>query len=329
MSVRLGILGTANIAAKVVKAMHRADGAAVMAVASRRVERAKEWASENGVPRWFGSYDELLEDPDIDAVYIPLPPSLHAEWTIKAAEKGKHVLCEKPLAMDSDESTRMANACRSAGVQLMDGVMWVHHDRTGAMKRVIDDGRLGRLRHVSSVFTFNWGDTPPSGNIRADKSLGGGCLGDLGYYCVRSILWAFGVLPSRVSATARYRNGVSIDLTGMLEFDDDRTATLYCSFNTHPRQWLEVSGTEGHMLVDRFVLPSEDGAEYTVVRKAPDGIELFKTEPCVQEVMMVEHFCSAVESGTVEDRYIRDALDTMKVCDALAESAEQAAPIEL
>ena len=143
-------------------------------------------------PIAYGTYDALLSDPSLDAIYIPLPPSMHAEWTINAAKHGKHVLCEKPLSAKSDEATIMADACHQNGVQLMDGVMWVHHERTAMMKEKL--AILGELRRVTAAFTFNW-NTIPTGNIRAKAELGGGSLGDLGYYCARAILWAFEEMP--------------------------------------------------------------------------------------------------------------------------------------
>ncbi len=129
-----GILGTANIAAGVGQAMDAAQGAELVAVASRDGERARSWGAARGLQRTYAGYEALLEQDDIEAVYIPLPPSLHMEWTIKAAERGKHVLCEKPLAANAAEARAMVSACRANQVQLMDGVMWVHHRRTAMMK---------------------------------------------------------------------------------------------------------------------------------------------------------------------------------------------------
>ena len=156
-----------------------------------------------------------MSAPDLDAIYIALPPSMHAQWTIKAAEQGRHVLCEKPLARNLAEAKQMVEACRQSGVQLMDGVMWAHHERTAAMKRHVTDGSLGKLRRVTSSFTFNW-DTIPEDNIRLSRELGGGALGDLGWYCVGAILWAFDAMPTRVFAAGRYHRDVEINLSGQI-----------------------------------------------------------------------------------------------------------------
>ena len=214
-TVRWGILSTAHIATKVCRAIERAADAQGVAVASRSKERAEAWAREHEIPVSYGSYDELLSASDLDAIYIALPPSMHAEWTIKAAEQGKHVLCEKPLARNVAEAKQMAEVCRQNGVQLMDGVMWAHHARTAAMKRHLTDGSLGKLRRVTSSFTFNW-DTIPEDNIRLSRELAGGALGDLGWYCVGAILWAFDDLPTRVFAAGRYHRDVEMNLSGLL-----------------------------------------------------------------------------------------------------------------
>src|SRR5262245_42789175 len=187
--VRWGILGTARIASKVGRAIHEARGAQLAAVASRDETRAKDWIDRHTVGHAAadaklaflsasepvascGSYLELLRRPDIDAVYIPLPPSLHCEWTCRAAQLGKHVLCEKPLALNFAEAERMKDACQSASRQLMDGVMWMHHERTPAMQKILASGELGELRHVASAFSFNAAEFPTD-NIRLQRELGG------------------------------------------------------------------------------------------------------------------------------------------------------------
>ena len=317
-SVRWGILSTANIATKVARAIHLARNADLIAVASRTEERAATWAEDHNVPTAYSTYDALLTDDSLDAIYIPLPPSLHAEWTIKAAEHGKHVLCEKPIAANADEAIAMADACRQNGVQLMDGVMWVHHKRTAVMKQKLKDGTLGKLRRVTAAFTFNW-DTIPVGNIRAMKKFAGGSLGDLGYYCIRAILWAFEQMPTQVFATARYKVGVDFNLAGILWFDDERIATLDCGFDTGLRKWFEVAGTRASIVCDDFTVPtSEDTARFWV--HGPDGNEQNTVEGCIQEIKMIECFSRIVRSGNLEAEWSDVAVDTMRICDALLAS---------
>ena len=316
--VRWGILSTANIATKVARAIHLAENSDLIAVASRTEERAATWAADYNVPTVYGTYDALLADDSLDAIYIPLPPSLHAEWTIKAAEHGKHVLCEKPLAANAAEAVAMADACRQNGVQLMDGVMWVHHERTAVMKQKLKDGTLGKLRRVTTAFTFNW-DTIPVRNIRAMKEFAGGSLGDLGYYCVRAILWAFEQMPTQVFATARYKVDVDFNLAGILWFDDERIATLDCGFDTGIRKWFEVAGTRASIVCDDFTVPtSENTARFWV--HGPDGNEQNTVDGCIQEVTMIERFSRIVKSENLEAEWSDVAVDTMRICDALLES---------
>lgn len=316
--IRWGILSTANIATKVARAIHLASNAALIAVASRTEERATTWAKAHNVTAAYSSYDALLADESLDAIYIPLPPSLHAEWTIKAAEQGKHVLCEKPIAANADEAVAMADACLQNGVQLMDGVMWVHHERTAAMKQKLTEGILGQLRRVTAAFTFNW-DTIPAGNIRAMKKFAGGSLGDLGYYCIRAILWAFEAMPTQVFATARYKVGVDFNLTGLLWFEDERIATLDCGFDTGPRKWFEVAGNRASIVCDDFTVPtSEDTARFWV--HGPEGNQRNTIDGCIQEVKMIERFSHIVRSGNLEPQWPEVAVNTMRICDALLES---------
>ena len=325
--VRWGILSTANIATKVASAIHLAENSDLIAVASRTKERAATWAEDHNVPTAYGTYDALLTDDSIDAIYIPLPPSLHAEWTIKAAEHGKHVLCEKPLAANAAEAIAMTDACHQNGVQLMDGVMWVHHDRTAAMKQKLTDDTLGELRRVTAAFTFNW-DTIPVGNIRTMKEFAGGSLGDLGYYCVRAILWAFEQMPTQVFATARYKVGVDFNLAGILWFDDERIATLDCGFDTGLRKWFEVAGTRASIVCDDFTVPtSEETARFWV--HGSGGNEQNIVEGCVQEVMMIARFSQIVQSGNLEPQWSDVAVNTMRICDALLESHRREEVVKL
>jgi predicted dehydrogenase len=327
-TVRWGILSTARIAAKVSRAIHQADGAEAVAVASRNKVRAEAWAREHEVPTSYGSYDAMLDDPGLDAIYVAVPPSMHAEWTIRAAEKGKHVLCEKPLARNAAEARQMAEACRSSGVQLMDGVMWAHHERTAAMKRHVTDGSLGKLRRVIGSFTFNW-DEIPEDNIRLSRELAGGCLGDLGWYCVGAILWAFDTMPTRAFATARYYRDVEVNLSGLLWFDGDRMASFDCGFDTAMRKWFEVAGTAGSLVCDDFTLPRDEGRARYWLHDADGKAQQHTVAGRAQEVRMIEDFSAIVRSGTLDDRWPAQSIRVQQVCDALSESARHGEVIEL
>ena len=336
-AIRWGILGTARIATKVGRAISAARSAELAAIASRDRARAVDWivrhdlgsiSSADQGPAAYGSYEELLADPAIDAVYIPLPPSLHAEWTIKAAERGKHVLCEKPLATTVSEARAMAAACRANGVQLMDGVMWMHHVRTEAMYRLIEQRSLGALRRITAAFSFNATDFAPD-NIRFQRELGGGVLGDLGWYCVGAALWAFDELPSRVFATGTYRDDVEISLSGLLWFSRERMASFDCAFDASTRKWFEIAGTDASIVCDDFVNPWEvSKARFWVHdRQGKASQEMFPD--CNQEVRMIERFGDIVRSGTLEPDWGDRAVNTQIVCAALDRSARSGVPVDI
>ena len=326
--IQWGILGTANIAKKVGAAIKTAENAELVAVASRSQARADQWAANNQVERAYGSYEVLLDDPQINAVYIPLPPSLHAEWTIKAADRGKHVLCEKPLSVTVDEAIAMSDACKANRVQLMDGVMWIHHDRTSKMLELIENGSLGEMRRVTATFTFNW-DQIPHDNIRVKKELGGGSLGDLGYYCIRAILWAFSDLPTKVFATARHENDVDYNLTAILWFDGQRMASFDCGFDIGTRKWFEIAGTQASLICDDFTVPWKPEKARFWIHDAHGKDAEHQIYGCIQEVKMIEYFSTATQNGDLNSKLVVDAINTMRICDALKKSIELNQVIDL
>jgi predicted dehydrogenase len=232
------------------------------------------------------------------------------------------------LEANAEKAIAMADACQQHNVQLMDGVMWVHHERTTRMKQVIDDGILGRLRRVTSAFTSSW-DTVPEDNIRVKKELAGGCLGDLGYYCVRCILWAFDDLPTQVFATARYYRGVELNLSGTLWFENERLAVFDCGYDTASRRWFEVAGTQASIVCDDFVIPRTEDSTRFWIHGGQGRNEEHKGGGCIQEVRMIEQFSNIVRTGQLEPRWQTEAIDTMRVCDALSESARLAQVVQI
>ncbi len=325
--VRWGILGTARIAQKLAAAMHQAPNAEVVAVASREASRAADWAGRHQVPVACASYEELLERDDIDAVYIPLPPTLHAEWTIRAAERGKHILCEKPLAASLREALEMEAACRANDVQLMDGVMWLHTPRATAMADAVARGSLGDLRRTTAAFSFCW-DPPPLEDIRFRSDVGGGALGDTGWYCVGVALWAFGATPVRAFGTARWGHGVDVHFSGTLWFDDGRMASFDCGFDTVTRRWFEIAGTHGSLVCDDFVRPwAEKPPRFWTHDR--NGVATTTTcEDHLQEMCLVEAFGRIVQSGVRDEHWPRRAIETQRVCGALMRSARCGETVE-
>jgi predicted dehydrogenase len=326
--VRFAILGTAKIARVVGPRIQAAAGAVLSGVASRSRAAAAGFAEELQIPGSYGSYAAALEDPDIDAVYIPLPPSMHLEWATKAAEAGKHVLCEKPLAMTAGEADRMISVCRQHNVVLLDGVMWYHTPRAAAIKRTVESGQLGDLKQLTSVFTFRW-DEFPLDNVRMQRELGGGSLLDLGWYCVGAALWLFNDMPHRVFARAQYHNNVDTRLNGFLEFSDGRVATIECGFDTVKRRWVEVAGSDGNLVCDDFTRPWDENKPrfWTHDDRGQATEHVIRQQP--QEEHMIESFCELVRTGATSHPWLELAKRTQRVCDALARSAHEDAAVGL
>jgi predicted dehydrogenase len=319
--VRWGILGVAWINQRLLPAFRAATHAEVRAIASRSPDRARAAAAAAGIPVAHGSYDALLDDPDVDAVYIPLPNSLHGEWVRRAAERGKHILCEKPLTPTAEEARELVDFCRARGVKLMDGFMWPHHPRTALLRQHLDEGAVGQVRRVSAAFTFPLKPLDP-GNIRLRSDLAGGSLLDVGCYCVYALRWAFGAEPVRVYATARYAYDVDVEMNGTLWFDDDRVGTFDCGFTLPFRRWLEVTGGQGVARVHDLWLPGPR-AVFTIEKEGAERREVAAPDGADQVVCMIDNFCKAVLEGTPVRPDPEEAVRTLRVLDALARSAQE------
>ncbi len=247
--LRVGVLSTANIATeKVIPGMRRGTRCEVAAIASRDTASAEAIARRLDIPRAHGSYEALLADPDIDAVYIPLPNHLHAEWTIAATRAGKHVLCEKPLAMTAADAETMVAAARDAGVVLMEAFMYRLHPSWEALREVVASGRIGRLTAVQSWFSY-YNDDPA--NIRNILAAGGGALFDIGCYNVNLSRMLFGAEPTTVQAaiTRDPASGVDILTSAILGFPTG-VATFTCSTRVETDQWVHVYGTTGRASIE-------------------------------------------------------------------------------
>jgi D-xylose 1-dehydrogenase (NADP+, D-xylono-1,5-lactone-forming) len=324
--LRWGVLGVAKINSRLKPAFHASKTVKLQAIASRSLEKAREAARDFGFETAYGSYEELLADPNVDAVYIPLPNSLHADWTRKAAEAGKHVLCEKPLCPTAAEAADLVAYCRAADVRLMDGFMWPHHPRTHRIRRMIDDGVVGEVRRVSGAFTFKM-EPLAADNIRLRPDLGGGSLLDVGCYPVFGIRWAFGAEPVRAFARARTLHGVDVEMTGQLAFADGRLASFDCGFTTPLRGWLEIAGTDGVIRVPEMWLP-KPRATWGVERhgEPPVGHAIDGED---QMVHMLDDFARAVWEGRDPTPAPDEAVKTLRVLDALARSAREGREVEV
>ncbi len=317
--LRWGILGVAKINERLLPAFAKAANAELVGIASRSLDKAQAAAKAAGIPRAFGSYEALLDDPTIDAVYNPLPNHLHDEWTRQAAERGKHVLCEKPLTPTAREAESLVAFCHAKRIKLMDGFFWPHHPRTAQMKQLLQSGKLGRVERVTGAFTFTM--ALDQANIRLSSDSGGGSLLDVGCYPVYGIRWAFGEEPVKVWAAARYQRGVDVELSATLWFADGRIANFDCGF-VHPfRTWFEVVCTKATLTVPEMWVPRK--ANYLVqLNESPDVEETVVTGQD-QIQCMLEDFGRYV----LEDRPVwpapEEAIRSARVMDALALSARE------
>jgi predicted dehydrogenase len=323
--LRWGILGVAKINERLLPAFAVAANADLVAIASRSAERAKAAAETAGIPTAHGSYEALLADPAVDAVYIPLPNTLHDEWTRRAADAGKHVLCEKPLCPTADEAAALVAHCRARNVRLMDGFMWPHHARTTRLRLLIDSGAIGEVRQVVGSFTFTLADDPS--NIRLKSDLGGGSLLDVGCYPVYGIRWAFKAEPVSVFARATTHHGVDVSMNGLLFFEGGRVGAFDCGFTRPLRQWLEITGTTGVIRVPSMWLP--DGEARVEVQRGEGPVEQQSMTGRDQIVCMIEDFGRAVRAGREPEPSPDEAVKTLRVLDALAHSARVGREVEV
>jgi predicted dehydrogenase len=357
---RWGILGTAGIARKNWQALALSGNSTLVAVASRSLDRARQFVAEcqaacplADAPEAVGSYDELLARPDVDAVYIPLPTGVRKEWVLKAAAAGKHVLVEKPVGVTAADVRDMLAACEREGVQLMDGVMFMHSRRLDALRRTLDDGAsVGRVRRIASQFSFNAPESFARENIRGDSRLEPhGCLGDLGWYNIRFALWVMRYeMPTEVAARVLAAVGrpqeVPFEMSAEMLFPGGASASFYCSFRTENEQWATVSGTKGFVHVPDFVLPffgdevrfevtssvfEKAGCDFDMRRRARSVVvpEYSNSHPTAQEANMFRAFSDLVVTGRRGPQWGDIALRTQLVLEACAESAKSGRPVRL
>ncbi len=316
--LRWGVLSTANIAVRVViPALQRSGNGRVVAIASRIAERARDAAQRLDIPRAHASYEALLADSEVDALYIPLPNSMHREWTTRAADAGKHVLCEKPLALTAADCMAMIAACRGRGVVLMEAFMYRFHPRTLRVAQLARDGALGDVRLVRASFSFR---VLAPENIRLQPALGGGALYDVGCYGVNVSRLILGE-PRRVVAMASAApSGVENVLAATLCFGGDRFAVIDCSLALSRREEYEVVGTEGRLTVPVAFLPGIADAEIHRIHGTERSVE---TIPGVNQYqLMVEHFADVVTGRAPLALPPEDAVANLRVIEAALRSAK-------
>jgi predicted dehydrogenase len=350
--LRIGFLSTAGIGRKNWQAILHSGNAVVSAVASRDVQKSRKFIDDcqrefafAETPRAFGSYAELLASPDVDAVYVPLPTGLRKDWVVRAAQNGKHILCEKPCAASLAELDEMLAACQKHSVQFLDGVMFMHSPRLAKIREVLDDGKsIGRLQRLSSNFSFYLGEEFFRNNIRADGALEpAGCLGDLGWYSIRFILWTLNwQLPHTVTAKilAQSPSGAPTEFSAELFFSGGVSAEFYCSFLTARQQMMAVGGRNGWLRMPDFVHPRNgyepafelNGAEVRAdsdVKCPPGADPAGFGHATAQDTRMWRNFANQIFSGKLNDDWPLWARQTQKVLDACHEAARRESPVKV
>lgn len=316
-------MGTARIARRIVADMQSVDAIQVVGIASRDPARAHWYADQYGIPQAFESYEAMLASDTIDAVYVPLPPSLHHDWALAAADAGKHVLVEKPVATSADDAQGIDDRCIAHGKQWLDATAWLHHERTDRIRQVIDEGELGRVQHISVACSFF--EPFQSDDHRLQADLGGGCLLDLGWYAYGMARWAAGRLPVAMQSIAKQDRGVCFRSSSLLDFGDELTATVNCAYDTATRKWFEIAGDQASIVCDDFTRPwPTRPAKFWIHDRA--GNTKSETFDGNQEVRMLARFVEQVRSAGTSDALNQQALQTQQILQRVADQINNSAP---
>jgi len=320
--LKWGFLSTAKIGGKsYVPAIRESENGTLYAVASRDLEKAEAFKDEHGFEKAYGSYEELLGDPEVEAIYNPLPVSMHAQWTINALQAGKPVLCEKPFAWDTEEAMEMVNIARAGGIPLAEAVMYRYHPVARKVVELVRGGAIGELRVIESRFHGVEYDLE---NIRFRKDLGGGVLLDLGLYCVNVSRLVAGEEPDKIEAVGRIgeESGVDESVSGVFHFPSGTVASFACSMGTQFDCAYSVTGTKGRIDVPSpGMLTGPKEAWKIVITKGSESEELVL--PQVDHYrLMAEAFADHVLNGSPLEWPAEDAIANMKVIDAVLQKVQ-------
>ena len=319
--IRWGVLSTANIGLeKVIPAMQQGEYCEMAVIASQSLERAKGAAAQLGIAKAYGSYEELLADTEIDAVYIPLPNHLHVPWSIKALKAGKHVLCEKPIGLKTAEAEDLLKeAQKYPELKVMEAFMYRHHPQWQRAKQLVTEGKIGDLRTIHSFFSYYNADPE---NIRNMANIGGGGLMDIGCYCISLARFIFGSEPQRVLGKLEYDPKFKTDqlCSGILDFGEG-SSTFTCSTQLTPYQRVNIYGTEGRIEIDiPFNAPPDVPCRMRL--QSGDQLDEIVFEICDQYTIQGDLFSLAVLNDTEVPTPLEDAIANMKVLDAVIHSSD-------
>ncbi len=321
-AVKWGIISTAHINRLVIPGAHESPKVDLVGVASRDGARAEAYAREWGIERAYGSYEQLLEDPDIEAVYISLPNTMHCEWSIRAVEAGKHVLCEKPLSRHPEKIEAAFDAADRAGRLLSEAFMYRHNPQTKRLRQLVDDGAIGELRLVRSAFSYSLYDAD---NIRLRTDVEGGALMDVGCYCVSGSRLLGGEPESVFGQAFLGETGTDWVFTGQLRFPGDVLAVFDCGTAMPDRDELEAIGSEGSLFIDD---PWHCRTPVIEVRR-DDGVERIEPEPVDSYRLELENLSDAIRGEGELLLGREDALGQGRALEALHRSSETNQPVSL
>jgi len=319
--IRWGVLSTAKIGVvKVIPAMQKGKYCEITAIASRGLNEAKKVADSLGIPKAYGSYEELLSDPMLDAVYIPLPNHLHVEWAIRAMEAGKHVLLEKPVGLTSKQAESLIQVSKGKPqLKIMEGFMYRHHPQWQKAKELVEDGQIGTLKSIQSFFSYH--NTDPS-NIRHNPDFGGGGLMDIGCYCISLSRFIFGKEPKRVNGLVEFDPIFKTDrmASGILDFSCG-ISTFTCSTQLMPYQRVNIFGDAGSIEIEiPFNAPPDKPTRLWI--NTSEGTKEIIFDICDQYTIQGDLFSKAILDNTVVPTPLGDALHNMLVIEGIFKSSE-------
>lgn len=324
--IRWGVISTARIGEKtVIPAIQRSNNGVVAAIASRDLEKSRAFAQRCNIPKAHGSYEDLIADPEIDAIYNPLPNGLHGEWSIKAAEGGKHVLCEKPLASNAAEAQRMVDVFRARGLLLAEAFMYRFHPQIAAAKALIDDGRIGKIHLIKASFGFS---IKREDDVRLSSALAGGGLMDVGCYCVNISRYMTGEEPIEARAFADFgaRSGVDERFAGMLLFPGGAMAQIDCSLRTYFKQFCEIRGDHGRIVLEhpfRADLVERISIQLWSDNAGQDEHQQIAVDNPNPYTLMAEDFADAILNNRPPRYSAEDGIAQMRAIDMLYAAAQK------
>lgn len=326
MTVRLGILSTAAIVGRAILPVAATlEEVTVVAVASRERARAESYAAEHAIPRAHGTYDALLADPEVDAVYVALPNGLHAEWATKAAEAGKHVLCEKPFSRNPDGVAEAFAAAEAQGVVMMEAFMYRHHPQTKRAVELVASGEIGKPVFVRTAMAFPGVRVFSEDNVRFNADLDGGALLDLGSYCVSGVR-IFGGEPTRVYGVQVDGDaGADLAFSGLLETDAGVMCQIQCGFTSFPRSEIDVVGTDGRLVLRSPWVIDDPGIDIWTA----SGHRRLEIEPLNSYRLQLQNFCGSIRGDVKPLLNRNDTMQQATALSALYESARTGAAVTL